>query len=206
MQNKSPHPDAVSKRQFASYAWSLHRGGPCRRRAAKVRQLDHRSDLRCLDLYFCRHAIGNRLYRAEAAAAKNTAATATPAEKVVERKLAALEGGEAAILFSTGMAAFVGLLMAKLQRGRRSDLLRRVLPPQPRILHQAPLAVRRGHAAGQGLRLRRDGSRHHAADQAPGQRIADESASEHRRSGAFRGNRQTAWHRDPDRCHAGHSL
>jgi cystathionine gamma-synthase len=40
-----------------------------------------------------------------------------PSEKVVERKLAALEGGEAALLFSTGMAAIVGLLMAKLQAG-----------------------------------------------------------------------------------------
>ena len=40
-----------------------------------------------------------------------------PTEKVVERKLAALEGGEAALLFSSGMAAFVGLLMAKLQAG-----------------------------------------------------------------------------------------
>lgn len=40
-----------------------------------------------------------------------------PSEKVVERKLAALEGGEAALLFSTGMAAIVGLLMAKLGAG-----------------------------------------------------------------------------------------
>jgi cystathionine gamma-synthase len=40
-----------------------------------------------------------------------------PAEKVVERKLAALEGGEAALLFSSGMAAIVGLLMAKLNAG-----------------------------------------------------------------------------------------
>jgi cystathionine gamma-synthase len=40
-----------------------------------------------------------------------------PTERVVERKLAALEEGEAAILFSSGMAAFVGLLMAKLQAG-----------------------------------------------------------------------------------------
>jgi cystathionine gamma-synthase len=40
-----------------------------------------------------------------------------PTEKVLERKLAALDGGEAAILFSSGMAAFVGLLMAKLQTG-----------------------------------------------------------------------------------------
>ena len=40
-----------------------------------------------------------------------------PGEKVVEKKLAALEGGEAALLFSTGMAAIVGLLMTKLNAG-----------------------------------------------------------------------------------------
>jgi len=40
-----------------------------------------------------------------------------PGERVVERKLAALEGGESAVLFSTGMSAIVGLLMAKLSAG-----------------------------------------------------------------------------------------
>jgi cystathionine gamma-synthase len=40
-----------------------------------------------------------------------------PSEKVVERKLAELEGGEAALLFSSGMAAIVGLLMSKLSAG-----------------------------------------------------------------------------------------
>ncbi|HZN35892.1 MAG TPA: aminotransferase class I/II-fold pyridoxal phosphate-dependent enzyme [Pirellulaceae bacterium] len=40
-----------------------------------------------------------------------------PLEKVVERKLAALEGGEEAILYASGMAAIVGLLMAKLNAG-----------------------------------------------------------------------------------------
>jgi cystathionine gamma-synthase len=40
-----------------------------------------------------------------------------PGERIVERKLAALEGGEEAILFSSGMAAIVGLLMAKLNAG-----------------------------------------------------------------------------------------
>ena len=40
-----------------------------------------------------------------------------PGEKVVERKLAALEGGEEAVLFASGMAAIVGLLMAKLNAG-----------------------------------------------------------------------------------------
>lgn len=40
-----------------------------------------------------------------------------PTEKVVQRKLAALEGGEEAVLYSTGMTAVVGLLMAKLKAG-----------------------------------------------------------------------------------------
>ncbi|WP_254507044.1 trans-sulfuration enzyme family protein [Anatilimnocola floriformis] len=40
-----------------------------------------------------------------------------PGERVVERKLAALDAGEDAVLFASGMAAFVGLLMAKLSAG-----------------------------------------------------------------------------------------
>lgn len=40
-----------------------------------------------------------------------------PSEKSVERKLAALDHAESALLFSTGMAALVGLLMAKLSSG-----------------------------------------------------------------------------------------
>lgn len=40
-----------------------------------------------------------------------------PGEKVVERKLAALEGGEEALLYASGMAAIVGLLMTKLSAG-----------------------------------------------------------------------------------------
>ena len=37
-----------------------------------------------------------------------------PGERVVERKLASLEGAEDAVLYSSGMAAIVGLLMSKL--------------------------------------------------------------------------------------------
>jgi len=40
-----------------------------------------------------------------------------PGERTVEKKLAALEGGDEAVLFSSGMAAMVGLLMAKLNAG-----------------------------------------------------------------------------------------
>lgn len=40
-----------------------------------------------------------------------------PGEKVVEKKLAALEGGESAVVYSSGMAAIVGLLTAKLNAG-----------------------------------------------------------------------------------------
>jgi len=40
-----------------------------------------------------------------------------PTEKVAEKKLAILEGGEAGLLYSSGMAAIAGLLMTKLQAG-----------------------------------------------------------------------------------------
>lgn len=40
-----------------------------------------------------------------------------PGERIIERKLAALEGGEDAILYSSGMAAIVGLFMSKLSSG-----------------------------------------------------------------------------------------
>jgi len=40
-----------------------------------------------------------------------------PSEKVAERKLAALEGGEAALVYSSGMSAVAGVLLAKLQAG-----------------------------------------------------------------------------------------
>jgi len=40
-----------------------------------------------------------------------------PGERVVEDKLAAIEGGEAAVLYASGMAALVGLLMAHLNAG-----------------------------------------------------------------------------------------
>jgi cystathionine gamma-synthase len=41
----------------------------------------------------------------------------TPGEAVVEKKLAQIEGGEDAILYSSGMAAMVGLLTSKLNQG-----------------------------------------------------------------------------------------
>ncbi len=40
-----------------------------------------------------------------------------PNERIVENKLAALDGAEEAVVFSSGMAAIVGLLMAKLNAG-----------------------------------------------------------------------------------------
>ena len=41
----------------------------------------------------------------------------TPGERVVERKLAELDGGDEALLFSSGMSAIVGVLMARLSAG-----------------------------------------------------------------------------------------
>ena len=40
-----------------------------------------------------------------------------PSEKVAEAKLAALEGGEEGLIYSSGMSAIAGLLLAKLQSG-----------------------------------------------------------------------------------------
>ncbi len=40
-----------------------------------------------------------------------------PGERVAERKLAAMEGGEAALVYSSGMSAIAGLLLSKLQSG-----------------------------------------------------------------------------------------
>jgi cystathionine gamma-synthase len=40
-----------------------------------------------------------------------------PSEKALERKLAALEGGQSALVYSSGMAAVAGVLLAKLQAG-----------------------------------------------------------------------------------------
>ncbi len=40
-----------------------------------------------------------------------------PSERMVERKLAAIEGGQSAVLYSSGMAAIAGLLLARLQSG-----------------------------------------------------------------------------------------
>jgi cystathionine gamma-synthase len=40
-----------------------------------------------------------------------------PSERVLERKIAALEGGEAALVFSSGMSALVVLLLSKLNAG-----------------------------------------------------------------------------------------
>jgi len=40
-----------------------------------------------------------------------------PSEKVAERKMAALDGGEEALLYSSGMAAVAGLVMAKVKAG-----------------------------------------------------------------------------------------
>jgi O-acetylhomoserine/O-acetylserine sulfhydrylase-like pyridoxal-dependent enzyme len=46
-----------------------------------------------------------------------------PNEAVVERKLAALEGGEEAIVYSSGMAALVGLVMTKLDGTAKGGVL-----------------------------------------------------------------------------------
>ncbi len=50
----------------------------------------------------------------------------SPNEKVVERKLAALDNGEDAVVFASGMAAVVGLYMASCQPATRLSSLTNV--------------------------------------------------------------------------------
>ena len=72
-----------------------------------------------------------------------------PTEKVTERKLACLEGGEAAVTYSTGMAAIAGYLLAKLQAGdeivlfdecyhRTRELCRKVMGKFGIVTHTVP--------------------------------------------------------------------
>ena len=89
-----------------------------------------------------------------------------PGERVAERKLAALEGGEMAVLFSSGMAAIVGLLMAKLNAGDEVIFFDECYHRSREFCskHLSRFGVKTVQV--QGLRLRRDGSRHHAQDAA----------------------------------------
>ncbi len=180
-------------------------GGACRRRAAEAGRLDHRSDLLRLDLHVCRHAERDRLHRAGSAARRirplrqpqrksRRAQTGRAGERRIGAAVFQRHGGH-------GRAAD-----GQVERRRRSRLLQRVLPSQPRVLHQAPVAVRRHDASGAGLRLRGHGSRHHAPHAAAGQRVADQSALERRRHRAVCGPGPTARRRNADRRHAGHSL
>ena len=93
-----------------------------------------------------------------------------------------------AVLYSSGMAAMVGLLMTKLNAGDEviffDECYHRSREFCTKHLSRFGVKTR----AGEGLRLRRDGSRHHAEDAAAGQRVADQSALEHRRSGSVRRN------------------
>ncbi len=72
-----------------------------------------------------------------------------PSEKVAERKLAALEGGQEALTYSTGMAAIAGLLWAKLEAGdelilfdecyhRTREFCQKVLGKFGIVTHQIP--------------------------------------------------------------------
>ncbi len=195
----------LSTRPAGRRAAVRHARRPRRRSAAKGRRFDHRPDFLRVDVHLHRHPVGHRLHRA-AANPRGVRPLRQPrrTDRRAEAGGARRRRGSGAFLQRHGgdRRAVDG----QAQRRRRGDLFRRVLPPQPRVLRQAPLAVRRHDAASAGLRLRRHGGRHHAADPVAGERVADQSAPELRRPGAFRRNRRRPGHRNADRRHARHAV
>ena len=115
-----------------------------------------------------------------------------PGERVAERKLAALEGGEDAVLFSSGMAAIVGLLMSKLNAGDEVIFF-------DECYHRSREFCTK-HSSRFGVKTVQvkacDYDAMEAAitpqDAAPGERVADQSALEHRRSRSVRRHRPAA--------------
>ena len=129
-----------------------------------------------------------------------------PGERVAERKLAALEGGEAAVLYASGMAAMAGLLLAKLKAGDEIVMFNECYHRTRELCVKYLGRLRRGHAPGAGLRLRGHGSSHHADHATVDQRIAHQSAPERGRSGTFCRLGPQARRGDHDRRHLGHAL
>ena len=126
-----------------------------------------------------------------------------PGERVVEAEAGRARRGRRCRAVRHRHVGDRGSADGQAQRRRRSDLLRRMLPSQPRVLRQAHVAFRRRHAPGQGLRLRGDGSGHQPAHATADQRIAHQSALERRGPGAICGHRNAARRRNADRRDAG---
>ena len=84
---------------------------------SKSTQFDHRSDRDGVHVSRSKTLNRSSTTSNRIRNAASTVATEFLANDVVEKKLAALEGSEEGVLFSTGMAAFVGLLNAKLSSG-----------------------------------------------------------------------------------------
>ena len=145
------HTPRHAKRQEAG---SLDARRPRRRGPPEAGRLDHRPDLLHRHLHVSPTPRPSSISSSRSSPARNTAATATPARKCVERKLAALEGGEDGGAVRQRHGGHRRAADGQAQRRRRGGVLRRVLPPQPRVLREAPGSVRRGHAPGDGLRLR----------------------------------------------------
>mgnify|MGYP002623465543 CR=1 FL=1 len=107
-----------------------------------------------------------------------------PGEKIAEKKLAEMEGGEAALLFSSGMAAIVGVFMAKLNAGDEVIFF-------DECYHRSREFCAK-HLASFGVTTNQVNACDYdamAADIKPktvGQRIADQPAHEHRRPGTVR--------------------
>ena len=80
-----------------------------------------------------------------------------PNESVVEKKLAKLEGGEDAIVYASGMAAIVGVVMAKLSAGDEVVFFDECYHRSREFLRQAYVPIRCCYSSGGSMQLRGDG-------------------------------------------------
>ena len=89
----------------------------CWRSTGQARLFDYRSDLCRVNVYTFPDTQSIVDFLEQGQSREEYGRYGNPGERVVEDKLAAIDSGEASVLFSSGMAAFVGLLMAHVDAG-----------------------------------------------------------------------------------------
>lgn len=100
-----------------------------------------------------------------------------PTGKTVERKLAALEDAQDAVLYSSGMTAIAGLLLGKLRAGDEIVLVDECYLRNARFVPSGVVAVWHRGPPCAALRLRPPGGRDHAGHSDAVRRVAHQSAA-----------------------------